>query len=383
MSSETPPPALLPSHHLWLRLREFVRWFYRYRSIRLTPDGTRFVLLTLAVGVAAVNTGNNLLYLLLAMMLSLIVMSGLLSEQCLRQLEIRRVLPREVYANHPATGAFAIANRKPRLPTFSLRVQDLAGSASLDRGVHLLHLPPGASTLQPYPLLIPRRGRYRLDGIKLLTRFPFGLFLKAANLPLADELIVYPELQPLPEHLAQELAALGHEQPQPRRGAGVALYNLRGYHTGDDSRAIHWKTSARQAQLIVKETEAEDQRQVLLALPTEVPAGRAAAFERAVALTASLAAFFHGGGYAVDLLLGDTLLPRAAGPAQLGRILGALALCEARPVSDETALAPAVAALGAAAARGGLTLLIAPWADPRLASLSPVVSRILSTGEPA
>lgn len=363
------------------RIREFFRWFYRYRSIRLTPDGTRFVLLSLAVGVAAVNTGNNLLYLLLAMMLSLIVMSGLLSEQCLRQLEIRRVLPREVFANRPTTGAFAIANRKPRLPTFSLRVLDLAGGAALDRGIHLLHLAPQTSTVQTYPLLVARRGRYRLDGIRLLTRFPFGLFLKAANLPLEDELIVYPELRPLPDHLARELAAIGHEQTLPRRGPGVALYNLRGYQAGDDSRAIHWKTSARQAQLIVRETEAEDQRHATLALSTELPPDCAGAFERAVALAASLAVFFHGQGYAVGLVLGEAVLPRATGPAHLGRILQALALCEAHAPSPGAPLPSGFAALGAAAAPGDLTLLIAPWADPRLRPLESRVSRRLSVAE--
>src|SRR2546426_12793719 len=80
------------------RIREFFRWFYRYRSLRLTPERVRFLLLTLAVGVAALNTGNNLLYLLLAMMLSLIVMSGILSEQCLRHLVIRRRIPEHVFA---------------------------------------------------------------------------------------------------------------------------------------------------------------------------------------------------------------------------------------------------------------------------------------------
>ena len=107
------------------RIREFFRRFYRYRSLRLPPEGTRFLLLTLAVGMAALNTGNNLLYLLLAMMLSLIVMSGILSEQCLRHLVIRRVIPDNMFANSPATVTLAVANRQPRLPSFSLRVLDI------------------------------------------------------------------------------------------------------------------------------------------------------------------------------------------------------------------------------------------------------------------
>lgn len=362
-------------------IREFFRWFYRYRSIRLTPDGTRYVLLTLAVGVAAINTGNNLLYLLLAMLLSLIVMSGLLSEQCLRQLEIRRLLPQEVFANRPSTGAFSITNHKPRLPTFSLRIMDVVGATAVDRGIHLLHLPPKASTIQSYPLLITRRGRYRLEGIKLLTRFPFGLFLKAANLPLADELVVFPELQPLPEHLTHDLMALGHEQTMPRRGPGVALYNLRGYLAGDDSRAIHWKTSARQSQLMVKETEAEDQRHVTLALPIQTPPSHHVAFERAVTLTASLAAFFHEQGYAVSLILGDLDLPHGSGQAHLHRIFRALALSQPEACRSAASLPEGCARLGELTARGDLTVLVAAWPDPRLMAMESSVSRLLRVSE--
>src|SRR5437867_6800567 len=139
------------------QLREFVRRLYHYRSISLTSEGTRFVLLSFAVGIAAINTGNNLLYLLLAMMLSLIVMSGILSEQCLRHLVIRRRIPEHVFANSPALIALSLTNRKPRLPSFSLRVLDVVEGQSEDRGVHVLHLPAGASVIQSYPILFPRR----------------------------------------------------------------------------------------------------------------------------------------------------------------------------------------------------------------------------------
>jgi len=255
------------------RVRRFIRWAYRYRSVRLTSEGVRFVLLALAIGVAAINTGNNLLYLLLAMMLSLIVLSGVLSEQCLKRLSVRRRLPEHMFANRPATATFTITNRKRWFPTFSLRVMDLVEGAAVDRGVRLLHLAPKASAVLAYPLLVTRRGRYPIEGIKLLTRFPFGLFVKAARIPLPSEVAVYPEIKPLPEALVRELTSVGSDQSLPRRGQGIGLYNLRAYQAGDDSRSIHWRTSARQATLMVRETEREDQRRATLALSTVVPPG--------------------------------------------------------------------------------------------------------------
>ena len=375
-------------HSAWSmleRVREFLRWFYRYRSIRLTSEGTRFVLLTLAVGVAAINTGNNLLYLLLAMLLSLIIVSGLLSEQCLKQLDIRRLLPEHLFANRPTTAAFSIANKKPRLPTFSLRVMDVVEGKAMDRGIHLLHLAPQASTLQPYPLLTGRRGPYRIEGIKLLTRFPFGLFVKAATLPLASEVVVYPEVTPLPDRLSHELTTLGHEQATPRRGPGVELSNLRTYQAGDDSRAIHWKTSARQSQLMLKETEAEDQRRVTLALPTVIPAEQLQFFERAVTLTASLAAFFQERGYAVGLLLGDREFQQGVGMGHLYTLLRALGLCQAISSFTPGPGSPPISAgfhrLGERTTKGELTILVLPWPDPSLADLAGDVSRTIYIDE--
>jgi uncharacterized protein (DUF58 family) len=363
------------------RIREFFRWFYRYRSIRLTPEGTRYVLLTLAVGVAAINTGNNLLYLLLAMLLSLIVMSGLLSEQCLKQLDIRRVLPEHVFANRPTTGAIAVANRKPRLATFSLKVMDVIENKAVDRGIHLLHLAPRASTLQSYPLLIARRGRYAIEGIKLLTRFPFGLFVKAATLPLPSEIVVYPEVKPLPEGLIGELTALGHEQAAFRRGPGSSLYNLRDYQAGDESRTIHWRTSARQARLIVKETEAEDQRRVTLALSTAVTDADQDAFEEAVSLTTSLALYFHEQGYAIGLLAGDCVLEPAIGTEHLYGMLRVLGLCRRSLVSGTGSVPDGFLTLGERTAQGELTMLILPWRDPALLAYSLQVSRVFQVSE--
>lgn len=365
------------------RIREFFRWFYRYRSLRLTPEGVRFLLLTLAVGMAALNTGNNLLYLLLAMMLSLIVMSGILSEQCLRRLVIRRVIPDNMFANSPATVTLAIANRQPRLPSFSLRVLDIIEGKAVDRGIHILHLPAGASVSQSYPVLFTRRGRHRIEGIKVQTRFPFGLFIKSASLFLISDLVVYPELRPLPERLVHDLAVLGYDQALSKRGPGIGLYNLREYQHGDDSRTIHWKTTARQSRLIVRETETEDLRQVTLALPTTVPEDRAPeCFEQAVSLTASLAAHFHQQGFAVRLLVGAQEVSHGVGEPHLYRMLHALALCEPVPVGQlDAAALDGLRTLGDRTACGELTIVVMPWPDPAVEAACRGASRLVPAWE--
>jgi uncharacterized protein (DUF58 family) len=349
------------------------------------------VLLAIAIGVAAINTGNNLLYLLLAMMLSLIVLSGILSEQCLKHLSIRRRLPEHIFANRPATATFTVTNRKHRFPTFSLRIMDVVSGVAVDRGVHLLHLPPKSSAVQSYPLLLSRRGAYQIEGIKLLTRFPFGLFVKAATLPLPSDIVVYPDTRPLPDTLVRSLSSMGHQRSVSRRGQGTALYNLRAYQAGDDSRSIHWKTSARQSTLIVREAEAEDQRRATIALSTVLGPtlrryddGALAPdhpFEQAVVVMASLATMLHERGYAVGVLVGNQEIAQDVGEAHLYRILRALGLCSPAKLGTEDTARAGLRVLGERTVKGELTLLVLPCADERTVSACGTVTRVIHVSE--
>ena len=340
-----------------------VRQILRSRALRLTTEGSRFLLLTLAVGIAAINTGNNLFYLLLAMMLSLTILSGLLSEQCLRRLEFHRHLPHMLFANQPATVALWVANRKSRVPSFSLRIHDVVKGQDLDRGLHLSYLAPQSSRLMSYPLLIRRRGRYQLDGIRVVTPFPFGLFEKGALYPCEDSVIVCPEIVPLPTLLLHELNAVGPHRGPIRRGQGNSLYNLREFRPGDDSRAIHWMTTARTAKLMLKETEAEDQRQAAVAVSTVAPVEKDEAFERALSLTASLLDRLLKEGYHVRLVLGDQPTIHAGGPEQFLQLLHPLALCERQPITSAIAIRDSIEQ-ALLEVHGGLTILVLPWIDP-------------------
>jgi uncharacterized protein (DUF58 family) len=343
----------------------------------LTTEGTRFLLLTLAVGSAAINTGNNLFYLLLAMMLSLIVLSGFLSEQCLRRLEFHRHLPEYLFANAPATVTLRIANRKSYVPSMSLRLLDVVAGQDLDRGIHLSHLAPRSSRLISYLLLAPRRGRYEFDGVRVITPFPFGLFHKKAFYTFKASVIVCPEMIPLPELRLHELSAVGQHQSLARRGPGNSLYDLREFRPGDDSRAIHWMTTARTGKLMLKETEAEDQRRVTVAVSTVAPIEEDHAFERALSIVASLLDQWLKEGYHVRLLLGDRDEILAINAGQLLQLLHPLALCERRPVTSAAVIQQTlVQALSGS--QGELTFLILPWADPTMQDVRAAVDHVIS-----
>jgi len=310
------------------QLPTFAHRVFRYRSTRITSEGLQFLIFVLAIGIAAINTGNNLFYLLLAMMLSLILVSGIAAEYCLRRLEVRRHLPDLLFVNTPVTTALVVKNRKSRLTSFSLTFCDVGDNQFLSPNMELHSLTPGASRVRSYQLTPTRRGKLLLSGVRISTEFPFGLFTKRAFYPMEDTLVVCPELQPVNDRLLSGLFAAGYEQAVHRRGHGSDLYNLRLYQAGDDSRSIHWPTTARTSQLTIRETEAEEQRRATICVPTSVPMSHDASFERAVSLAASLVQHLTHHNYSIQLRLGSECSSFGQGEAHRLDLLRMLGLCE-------------------------------------------------------
>ena len=268
------------------------------------------------------NTGNNLLYLLLSMLLALIVVSGILSEQCIRGLTLAPVAPDEIFARRPALLAARVHNGKRWAPSYSITVEvmDSAG-----RVIYVPKLEAGADRTVTWEGTFTARGRQRLPGVRVATRFPFGLFLKAGLPARAEEIVVYPALVAIPD--MRERASAGNGAAAlPRRGRGDDVYNLREYRPGDDQRFIHWRSSAKTGELIVREVaeEAADDARIVL-----VGAGRdRERLERALSEAASLAVHLLRGGAGVELRAPGLLVPLGRGRAHERSVLTALALYE-------------------------------------------------------
>ncbi|BCA55460.1 hypothetical protein W02_26000 [Nitrospira sp. KM1] len=347
------------------------------RSIRLTPEGTRFLLFTVAIGVAAINTGNNLFYLLLAMMLSLVIISGLLSEQCVRRLEFHRHLPDLIIAEEPATMSVVVINRNAHLPVFSVNILDVSANQDLERGLFVPQLPAQRSIVLSYPLLASARGWLHIDGIRAETLFPFGLFLKRAFYRVDAHVLVGPPIKPLSLRFVEELVSDGQGLSLPRRGHGTQLYNLRLYRPGDDSRAIHWMTTARTSQLMVRETEAEDQLRVTIVLSTVAPDESDRLFERSVTLVASILWHLSRNSYPLRLIVNDQDSSLGTGSDHLLSMLRLLALCTRRKpgrAEDHTSARmfdPAVDA------ECGYTIAVMPWSDAAWQGQMAGIDRIL------
>ncbi len=287
-----------------------------------------FFALTLGVGFAALNTGNNLLYLVFSFLLGFLVLSGVLSEAALRRVEVRRRLPREIFAEAPVPVALEVENAQRRVPSYAIVVEDLAGddvheARSLGR-VFVLRLAAGAPQERAYLLTAPARGPLRLAGFRVSTRFPFGLFAKSLLLEAPAETLVYPALD-----LVRALPAGGPgrstgEARSRTQGRGTEAAGLRAFRSGDSARSVHWRASARRGALLVRDREREEKPELEVLLRTRGrPAGEA--FERAVRRAASEVVAHLGAGFRVGLTTDEERFAPADGSAHRGRLLSFLA----------------------------------------------------------
>ncbi len=333
------------------RARRLLRRLRPPRRLSFTREGRWITFLALAIGVAAINTGNNLLYLILAWLLSFIIASGVLSEVTMRGLAVTRRPPPKVFAGQPFLMEIAVENQKGGLASFSIEIEDLLDGRPLDKKCYFLKIPPGRTQRTSYRHTFARRGLYRFDGFRVATRFPFTLFRKSKDTESATEVLVFPRVTAVPR-----------PAPRPRaRGGGVShrlgrrgeFHGLREWKEGDDRRGIHWRSTARTGRLMVREHEDELERQVTIAVDNALPARvvralaagerlredapLADAVERAISHAASLATAYLEAGWAVGLAARGAHLPIASGRPQLTRILRELALLPL--VGDDTPIA--------------------------------------------
>lgn len=301
------------------------RLFKFPRSLSVTREGKWFIGILLFIGVAAINTGNNLLYLVVATLLSLIVISGIMSESTIRAVAVERTLPRRVFKNTPVSTRLKARNRKRLFPSFSFSVREITGPSVTAESAYFLKIDPGKEMICAVKYTFRERGLLKLTAFKVETRFPFGLFLKGREEASTQEVLVYPStrLKARPALLSIDSAS-GAEKSRGRGGA-AELYGLRDYTFADDARHIHWRSAARTGKLLVKEFEKEKERKAVIVFENH-HARTPRVFEDAVDEAASYAEHLVREGYAVGLkTLTNEIAPRA-GRDQLERILYSLAL---------------------------------------------------------
>lgn len=301
----------------------------------VTTEGLVYLGTALLVGVAALNTGNNMLFIIVAAMLSGIGVSGIASALVLRALRLEVTLPAHVFAQEPVMARVVLRNRfyissfsisvvpprerktqgwhwergefvfPPKRPPGKewVRWRDLklrpgrmeAAPDAIFRGaVYFPYVAARQSAFADLELTFPRRGRYVQDGFGLATRFPFSFLVKTRKVAASQELIAYPSVQPTDEFFSV-LPMITGEFEAFVRGRGFDLYRIREHMPEDSARHVDWKATAKSGALKVREFTREDERKLRIVFDNPAPGTVSEKdYETAVALAASLAWHFSG-----------------------------------------------------------------------------------------
>lgn len=268
--------------------------------VRLTKIGTTYVLSTIILSIAALNTGNNALYIAVALMLGCLLLSGLASKGGLRKLEVEIASIDEAWAGHPAAGTLRVRNRS-RI----WNVRDIVFvSPDLAKPVFLAILPRRAQIAVPASFLFERRGIVELKTIDSYTRYPFGFFLKKRRIRVQSEVVVYPRLLAEESQRDRFRGITGDQTTEHRPGQGTEIHSFREYTRGDSMRQIHWKKSASLGRWIVRQTEAESARSVHVVVDPYRPRGVTVdAFEEMISEAATFIHDASADGFDVTLSL--------------------------------------------------------------------------------
>lgn len=293
-----------------LRLRPKSKVYF-LRRFRFTRIGRRFVGITLLVSIAAFNTGNNPLYLLLGMLLSFILISGIISDATLKDLDVSRQLPRRIFAGQPILVGLTLTNRKRYLSSFSLQVSErIEGLKREDwPSTYVLRVGPQSSVNTFYRHVFPRRGVWQLQGFEIASSFPFELFRKAIEIADPQPVIVFPQPAPVHDLRGLEVLSVGTSQFRPQPGQEGDYLSLRQYRPPEDIRLIHWKVSAKRDQLVARELERPRSQAITLCFENRWQPRQGATpetyrnqLERAIERCAGILSYLIQQGHAVALV---------------------------------------------------------------------------------
>ncbi|RKY17912.1 MAG: hypothetical protein DRP63_02910 [Planctomycetota bacterium] len=296
---------ILARLYLAITAMRIFRRLFRPKRITVTPEGYLFVLVTVGVGAAAINTGYALLYLVFALLLSLIVTSGVVSELMTRKLSVIRNAPHAVFCGEHFEVTVSVKNKKRLFWAHGLRISEALVNPILrvEKEGYIAAVAPRKTATASVTLSAHKRGVLTLRGVLVETLFPFAFFKKRLAYEVTETVIVYPTI--LDVGLRIEAGA------RMRSLRKVPLYirgeeDFRGLHVsrdGDNPRRIHWGLSAKHQKLLVREMDTKRaDKLVVLFEPFLASERHKEEFEHAVSLAASLLFEAHRKGCETGLL---------------------------------------------------------------------------------
>lgn len=310
-------------------------------AYRLTLGGGICFAAACVIALASFNTGNNLLFMILALLLAAFVASAVFSSAMLSGLEIDLTVSARIFAQQQSRAVVTIRNKKRLLPAYAITIRPRRArsrrgddSAAPKISAFAPFIPARSALNIEASFIFPRRGLYNSLELEIVSEFPFGLLRRIQRATINADLLVFPALRACSAFPAVQ-ALLGGGAERREKGSGGDLYGIRRYAAGDPAKHIDWKATARTRELKVREFTHESVAQLSLFLDCRLggPGDDRARdrFERAVSFCASLASESLNEGFELQFAAGSMRTQPASAPALADSALAALAVIEPGP----------------------------------------------------
>lgn len=227
--------------------------------IRINKSGYLYIALTVVIGFSAVNTGNNLVYVIASALLSYMLVSGVFGRNNLRGLDVQFVFPEEIFAGTETLIGVRLSCARRFLPAFIITV------AVGESEVLFPLIRSRSEELRHIPVFFGKRGHVSISEIRVSSPFPFNFFTRYRTLVKDFRLVVFPK----PKRCdwwatAGDLRRRQGEVSADRMGYDSDILSIRGYVPGDPMKYISWKSTAKTGSLKTRELTAIEERQVIL-----------------------------------------------------------------------------------------------------------------------
>lgn len=260
---------------------------------RLTREGRGWVAICGVMLVVGLVKTINLLILVGYLMVALLGLNAWLGWRAAKRVTVKRTAARPTFAGKPADRTFVLANTAARAASVAV----LETSAAHTADVFVPALQPGEERWAVAPLPPLARGVYPTSPAWVVAAYPFGLVSHTVAAEPAGELVILPavgrvDVGELRRWLVRTGAGDSHLRRPVRRQSNhqADVRGVRAYRPGDSPRDIHWKTTARMNELMVREYDSTEPLDLLLVIDPWLPRLPAAAHPRRLETAVSLAA---------------------------------------------------------------------------------------------
>ena len=246
------------------------------RRQRLPVTGMFYLLIMSVFLIGSLIGRSNMLMLMFSMMAGPFVLNGWITRRMLTMITCRRTLPQSVMAGDTIDVDITVKNGRSLLSSWLIDVEDTirGRNEQLPAVVLFVRIPPQRTRSATYRLRLMQRGRYEIGPLALSTRFPLGIAERGLETDLSDEIIVHPLIGRLTDAWRRDCLAAAELVQRERPETGIyddEFHRMREFRWGDNPRAIHWRTSARRNELMVREYHQSRDRDLCVLLDLWLP----------------------------------------------------------------------------------------------------------------